>query len=355
MLAGFRRGQRRRSGPDPGRHAALTAMRTPPARARSPSSRSPTATTAWWASTSPAPRRLPALPSPRRVRVPARRDCHITIHAGEAFGLPSIYEAWSSAAPTARSRRPHRRRHRGRPRRRGHAWAARRASSETCGSPWSCAPRPTCRPARPPRRRTPHRPAQAPAVPGHRQHRQPADERHLDVPEMLLLFEAFGWGWDDLEWLTINAMKQLLPSTSGFGSSTSRSSPATRRSSVRTAVARRRAWVAPVPGTRSRPSGGGAQRGRAGCGPAQRTNARRSGAGGGSVGVRASSRCAHAAVLGVLRRQRHGQVARRHRQRREQQRTARSRSRRCVPTRAVQITAPSASCFSDQPQNVLSK
>ena len=25
--------------------------------------------------------------------------------------------------------------------------------------------------------------------------------------ELLKLHEAFGWGWDDFEWLTINAMK----------------------------------------------------------------------------------------------------------------------------------------------------
>jgi adenosine deaminase len=48
---------------------------------------------------------------------------------------------------------------------------------------------------------------QAAAVPGHGQHRQPPHERHHPVREFAKLHEAFGWGWDDFEWLTINAMK----------------------------------------------------------------------------------------------------------------------------------------------------
>ena len=42
---------------------------------------------------------LPAHPAPRRLRVPPARERHFTIHAGEAFGLPSIWQAiqWCGA------------------------------------------------------------------------------------------------------------------------------------------------------------------------------------------------------------------------------------------------------------------
>ena len=36
--------------------------------------------------------------------------------------------------------------------------------------------------------------------------------------ELQNLHDAFGWGWDDFEWLTVNAMKSAFaPSTSGSG------------------------------------------------------------------------------------------------------------------------------------------
>ena len=45
--------------------------------------------------------------------------------------------------------------------------------------------------------------------------------------EMQAMVDTFGWGWDDLEWVTLNAMKSAFgPSTTGSASSTSRSSPA---------------------------------------------------------------------------------------------------------------------------------
>ena len=43
-----------------------------------------------------------------------------------------------------------------------------------------------------------------------RQHRQPADERRLDVVEFAALDEAFGIGLGEMEWLTINAMKSAF-------------------------------------------------------------------------------------------------------------------------------------------------
>ena len=49
------------------------------------------------------------------------------------------------------------------------------------------------------------------ALPGHGQHRQPADERHLDdAARWQLLVEAFGYGLADLRWFTINAMKSAF-------------------------------------------------------------------------------------------------------------------------------------------------
>lgn len=77
-----------------------------------------------------------------------RNNAYFTIHAGEAFGLPSIWERCRSAAPTGwatasassttstsgkTARRP---------------WGTWRRTSATPGCRWRCAPRPTCRPAR---------------------------------------------------------------------------------------------------------------------------------------------------------------------------------------------------------------
>ena len=44
-----------------------------------------------------------------------------------------------------------------------------------------------------------------------REHRQPADERHVDdARDACSCAEAFGWGLDDFEWLTINTMKSAF-------------------------------------------------------------------------------------------------------------------------------------------------
>ena len=66
----------------------------PPTPKRWPKRRCVIAITAWSVSTSPAAR--PGTPRPATIdafRTIAEDNFHITIHAGEAFGLPSIWEA----------------------------------------------------------------------------------------------------------------------------------------------------------------------------------------------------------------------------------------------------------------------
>ena len=59
--------------------------------------------------------------------------------------------------------------------------------------------------------RAPDRPAPPAALPGHGQHRQPADERRLACRrEFAALDEAFGIGLGEMEWLTINALKSAF-------------------------------------------------------------------------------------------------------------------------------------------------
>ncbi len=110
-----------------------------------------------------------------------RENAHFTIHAGEAFGLPSIWQAHPVVRRRpARPRRPdHRRHHRAR-RRSGRARPAgllRARQADPAGDV------PGVQRADRRRhldRRAPDRPAHRPALPGHGQHRQPADEPHLD-------------------------------------------------------------------------------------------------------------------------------------------------------------------------------
>ena len=141
-----------------------------------------------------------------------RENAHFTIHAGEAFGLPSIWQAiqWCGAD------------------RLGHGvriidditvgddgelelgWAAggvRPRQADPAGDV-PLLQHPDRR--RGVHRRAPDRPAHPAPVPGHRQHRQPADERHLDDQRDVALVEAFGYGLDDLRWFTINAMKSAF-------------------------------------------------------------------------------------------------------------------------------------------------
>ena len=158
VLAGFREGRaagRRGRPPDPGRRRCSPRCGTRPARWRSPSWSCGTATTgvvgfdiAGAEAGFPPTRHLDAFEYLRR------ENAHFTIHAGEAFGLPSIWEAlqWCGADRLGHGVRivddievaPGRRRP-------GSAgWPP---TSATSGSRWSCARRRTCRPAR--RRRSP--------------------------------------------------------------------------------------------------------------------------------------------------------------------------------------------------------
>ena len=141
-----------------------------------------------------------------------RENFHTTIHAGEAFGLPSHLGGGAVLRRRApRPRRAHRRRHHRR----------RPATSSSAG--WPSYVRDRAHPARAVPdverqhrrvrvdRRAPDRAAAPAAVPGHGQHRQPADERHVDdATRSCSCRDAFGWGLDDFEWLTINAMKSAF-------------------------------------------------------------------------------------------------------------------------------------------------
>ena len=92
MLDGF--DEATATSPHHDRRAASPRCAPRPTRPRSPSSRCATATAASSASTSPAAK--PAIRPTRHLdafRTIAEANHHITIHAGEAFGLPSIWEA----------------------------------------------------------------------------------------------------------------------------------------------------------------------------------------------------------------------------------------------------------------------
>ena len=158
---------------------------TRPARARSPSWRCATATTASSASTSPgAEAGYPPTRHLDAFEYLQRENAHFTIHAGEAFGLPSIWEAiqWCGAD------------------RLGHG--VRIVDDITVGPDGDARPlgrlAAYVRDKRIPLEMCPTSNVQtgaaasiaehpigllAPAaVPGHGQHRQPADERHVDDP-----------------------------------------------------------------------------------------------------------------------------------------------------------------------------
>jgi adenosine deaminase len=142
----------------------------------------------------------------------ARENFHFTIHAGEGFGLPSIWEAlqWCGAerlGPWRADRRRHR-----------------RASGRT-------------RHPRPPGRLRPRPPRAARDVPDlerpHRRRTPSLEEHPIDLlrrlrfrvtvntdnrlmsgitlsSEFAALSGAFGIGLDDMEWLTLNAMKSAF-------------------------------------------------------------------------------------------------------------------------------------------------
>ena len=140
-----------------------------------------------------------------------RENAHFTIHAGEAFGLPSIWQAiqWCGADRLGHGVRivDDIRSTSDGPRR----WAGSRRTCGTSGSRWSCARRRTCRPARPPR--SPSTRSGCCATLRFRVTVN-TDNRLMSGTsmsrEMALLVEAFGYGWDDLQWFTVNAMKSAF-------------------------------------------------------------------------------------------------------------------------------------------------
>ena len=142
----------------------------------------------------------------------ARENFHITIHAGEAFGLPSIWEAlqWCGAE------------------RLGHGVRIVDDITEptpmvdrcSVGSPGSsatvacrsrCARPRTCTRAQ--RRRSPSIPS---GCCGGLRFRVTVntDNRLMSdtslSKEFAALADTFGYGWDDVEWLTTNAMKSVF-------------------------------------------------------------------------------------------------------------------------------------------------
>ena len=125
--------------------------------------------------------RLPAHPAPGRVRVPAAGE--LPLHDPRRRGVRAAVDLAGDPVVRrgpARPRRPHRRRHlgrRGRPVSLGRLAAYvrdKRIPLEMCPSSNVQTG------AAAVDRRAPDRAAARPAVPGHGQHRQPADERHLD-------------------------------------------------------------------------------------------------------------------------------------------------------------------------------
>ena len=140
-----------------------------------------------------------------------RENNHFTIHAGEAFGLPSIWQAlqWCGADRLGHGVRiiddieVARRRH-------GDARPARRVRT---GQAHPAGDVPDLQPADRRRRlvrRAPDRAAAPAALPGHRQHRQPADERHAMTREFELLDETFGYDARRHAVVHVNAMKSAF-------------------------------------------------------------------------------------------------------------------------------------------------
>ena len=139
----------------------------------------------------------------------AAENFHITIHAGEAFGLPSIWEAVQLCGAE----------------RLGHG--VRIVDDITVGAdgradaraPGQLHPRPSGARSRCARRRT-STPGCAPSIAEHPigllarlrfRVTVNTDNRLMSgvslTSEMAALVEAFGYGWDELEWFTLNAMK----------------------------------------------------------------------------------------------------------------------------------------------------
>ena len=153
--------------------------------------------------------RQPADPAPRRL--PARGGGELPHHDPRRRGVRAAVDLGGGAAlrrRAARPRRAHRRRHRGRRRRARPPSGAWPASSATAGCRSRCAPRRTCTPAC------------ATSIAEHPigllarlrfRVTVNTDNRLMSgvtlTSEMAALVDAFGYGWDEIEWFTLNAMK----------------------------------------------------------------------------------------------------------------------------------------------------
>ena len=143
-----------------------------------------------------------------------RENAHFTIHAGEAFGLPSIWQAiqWCGADRLGHGVRiidditfdEARAGRQGRARPVG---GVRAGPADPAGDVPELQPADRCGRLD---RAAPDRAARKLQVPGHRQHRQPPDERYFDEPRTRLLAEAFDYGLADFRWFAINAMKSAF-------------------------------------------------------------------------------------------------------------------------------------------------
>ena len=154
-----------------------------------------------------------------------RENAHFTIHAGEAFGLPTIWEAiqWCgadrlghgvrivdditvgdkafgddvAAAVVADTDDVHLGRLAAYVRDKRIPLEMCPSSNIQTGAAESVAEHPIAL-------------LEAAALPGHRQHRQPADERHVDDPRDAAARRGRGLDLDDLRWVTVNAMKSAF-------------------------------------------------------------------------------------------------------------------------------------------------
>ena len=184
------------------RSVEIAELRRPLARRRASSASTSPGPEAGYPADAP-PRRLPPDPARELPRHdPRRRGLRAALDLG---GAPVVRRR------AARPRRPDRRRHHGPAGRLARARPARRARA---------------RPARPARdvpdlerphrrggvdRRAPDRPAAPAALPGHGQHRQPADERRDAVVRVRRRStQAFGIGLDEMEWLTTQRDEERL-------------------------------------------------------------------------------------------------------------------------------------------------
>ena len=141
-----------------------------------------------------------------------RENAHFTIHAGEAFGLPSIWEAlqWCGADRLGHGVRivddiTVRRRRRG---------SARPARGVRAGQadPAGDGPESNVQTgAAPSIVEHPIGLLRTPAFPGHRQHRQPVDERlHDDLARWPRWSRPSATAGRTCDWLTVNAMKSAF-------------------------------------------------------------------------------------------------------------------------------------------------